>query len=539
MLSNKLENGITNNDINEWEDIRHYFLLLWHWTWLIGVIAVFFAGNTFFIFQRMTPVYETSTKVLVIAAPALQSTSYNSVLTSQNLVPTYADLLTNESVLSEVISRMGLAQSTISLAKMITVNPVPNTLTIKISVDGVDRDQIAQIANTLVTVFIEKINTIQSDRFTSSKDSLQNELTSIDALLQAALADEEAATDPVVKSQLDAKVLQYRSMYATVLTNYEQARLAEIQTTSSVVQVGQAGTSYLQVSPKTTIYTLVAGILGLLLAAGFVFLHDLFDNTIKSADEVTRVLKLPVLGIIYKHNTKDGLITQTEPFSPASNGFRSLRTNLQYADVDNPIRSILITSPSSAEGKSIISANLAVVLAQTDNRVTLIDADFHRPSIHECMNLSNSRGLTTFLSRSVISVDEILQPTQIGTLFVIAAGQDIPQNGTEILASKKMSETLKYLLAKNGMVILDTPPVLPVADTRILAPLVDGVLLVVQAGQTTLDATRQAVENLHRVNARIIGVVLNNVALKNLDYNQYYRNKDENKPRAKKLLNKK
>jgi len=521
MLSDKLEENTTNNN-KEWEDIRHFLSLLWHWTWLIILLGAVSAGSAYFIFQKMTPVYETSTKVLVIAAPAVQQTGNTSVLTSQNLVPTYADLVTNESILDEVISRLGLAQSTSSLASMIKVSPVVNTLTIKISVDGRDRAQIAQIANTLVAVFIEKINTIQYSRFTSSQENLQNELASIDNLLQGALAEEAAATDPVVKNQLDAKVLQYRSMYATVLTNYEQSRLAMVQATSNVVQIGLAGTSYQQISPKTRLYTLLAGLMGVLLAAGFLLARDAFDNTIKSADEIMRSLKLPVLGIIYKHSSKDGLIILTEPHSPTADAFRSLRTNLQYADVDHPIRSILVTSPTLGDGKSTVSANLAAVLAQGDLKVTLIDADFHNPVIHEYMNLSNTGGLTTLLGNSMISFKDILQPTLVGGLFVITAGEGNPPNATEILASKKMAATLDLLLKENSMVVLDSPPVLPVADARILAPLVDGVLLVVQSGQTTLDAARKALENLHRVNARVIGVVLNNINIKSSGYNSYY-----------------
>src|SRR5450759_1073726 len=137
-----------NPDEGEMSDIRHYFDLLWHWAWLIILLGVIGAGSAFLINRRMTPVYETSTKVLVIAAPALQTADYNSILTSQNLVPTYADMLTNESILGEVIKRLGLAQTTISLAQMISVSPVRNTSTIMISIDGADRAQIAQIGNT-------------------------------------------------------------------------------------------------------------------------------------------------------------------------------------------------------------------------------------------------------------------------------------------------------------------------------------------------------------------------------------------------------
>jgi non-specific protein-tyrosine kinase len=436
-------------------------------------------------------------------------------------------MLTNESILADVIKQLGLAQTTDSLAKLITVSPVINTSTIKISVVGEDSAQIAKIANTLVAVFIEKLNTLQSNRFTSTTENLQNELASIDRLLQSALANEAAATDPTVKSQLDATVIQYRSIYATVLTNYEQARLAEVQATSNVVQIDQAGTSYQQVSPKTLLYTLLAGLLGILLAGCFVFAQDAFDTTIKSAEEITRLLKLPVLGIIYKHTSLAGPVSQTQPRSPSSDAFRSLRTNLQYADVDRPIRSILVTSPSAGEGKSTVSANLAVVLAQSDHRVTLIDADFHHPVIHTRMHLPNIHGLTTLLGSPQITFENLLQPASEIGLSVITAGKVIPPNATETLASKKMVSILDILLEHGSMVVLDAPPILPVADARILAPLVDGVILVVQPGHTTLQSARQAVENLHQVKARIIGVVINQVELNHSRYGYYYNGHDK------------
>jgi polysaccharide biosynthesis transport protein len=540
MVSDKFEDNTPMNTEKVRDEIQRYLSLLWHWTWLIILICVVAGFGAFIISYRMTPLYETSTKVLVIASPVLQPATYNSNLNSQNLVPTYADMLTNESILAEVIKRLKLTQTTASLAKMININPVLYTSTIKISVDGPDPAQIAQIGNTLVAVFIEKIKALQSDRYTSTQGSLQKELASIDSLLQTALADEAAATDPVIKSQIDVKVLQYRSMYATVLTNYEQARLAEVQATSSVVQIDQAGSSYQLVSPKTFYNIFFASLLGLLLAAGFVLIRDALDNTIKSVDDVSHCLNLPVLGVIYRHTTNNGPVTKTDPRSPISDAFRSLRTNLQYVDVDHPIRSILVTSSISGEGKSTVSVNLAVALAQADNKVTLIDADFHHSVIHERMGFSNQRGLTTLLGRPLIILEDILQSDSVRGLSVITAGEAKPPNVTEILGSKKMAVVLGMLLNENDMVVIDAAPVLPVADARILAPLVDGVLLVVQSGVTARQTARQAVENLRQVKARIIGVVLNNVNLEMSHYDYYYGSDlaDKDKVKRERLNNK-
>jgi polysaccharide biosynthesis transport protein len=522
MLPGSFEDNSQINTEKVRGEIQRYLSLLWHWSWLIILVGIVAGFGAFIISYRMTPVYETSTKVLVIASPVLQPASYNSNLNSQNLVPTYADMLTNESILSEVIKRLKLPQTTASLSNMVKVNPVLYTSTIKISIDGPDPAQIGQIGNTLVAVFIEKIKALQSDRYTSTQGSLQKELASIDSLLQTALAEEAAATDPVIKSQIDVKVLQYRSMYATVLTNYEQARLAEVQTTSSVAQIDQAGSSYQLVSPKTIYNTLFAGLLGLLLAAGFVLVRDALDDTLKSVEDVGRYLNLPVLGVIYRHTIKNGPVTKADPRSPISEAIRSLRTNLQYVDVDHPIRSIMVTSPISGEGKSTVCVNLAVALAQADNKVTLIDADFHHSVIHELMGFSNRRGLTTLLSRPLIILEDIIQPDSVRGLSVITTGEAKPPNIAEMLGSKKMAVVLEMLLNENGIVVIDAAPVLPVADARILAPLVDGVLLVVHSGMTTRQAARHAVENLRQVKARIIGVVLNRANLEMAQYGYYY-----------------
>ncbi|HMD88222.1 MAG TPA: polysaccharide biosynthesis tyrosine autokinase [Anaerolineaceae bacterium] len=523
MPSNTLnDNQQIGYDNKQQDVVQHYLLMLWHWIWLILLLGAVSAGSAYFSLHRQTPVYVTSTKVLVIAAPSIQTTSQYSSLTNQNLIPTYADLMTNNSILTEVIKRLGLSQTTDSLNGMINVTPVVNTSTIMISVAGTDRTQIANIANTLVSVFIDKINTLQSDRFTSTQQNLQNELASLSQLLQKAIADENAASDPVTKAQLDNKVIQYRSMYDSILTNYEQAHLAEIQATSSVVQIDLAGSSYQLIKPIIFTNTLEAGIVGLLLGICLVFVMDALDNTFKSVDEIARTLKLPVLGVIYKHNNTAGPITQTEPRSPTSDAFRSLRTNIQYADVDHPIRSILVTSATPGEGKSMVSVNLAVVLAQANHQVTLIDVDYHSPVIHKRMNLSNGSGLTTLLDRPEIVFDDILKPTSLSGLSIITTGEIIPPNPSEILASKKMAAMMDMLLVMGNIVVLDSPPILAVADAAILAPLVDGVLLVVEQGRTTRQAVIQAIENLQQVKSRIIGVVVNQVEMKQSSYGYYY-----------------
>jgi polysaccharide biosynthesis transport protein len=522
MLSDPYENNKSMLDTVEVGDFRRHLYLFWHWTWLIALGGLVAAVSALLVSRQMTPGYETSTKLLVMEAPANRSADYNSILTSERLTRTYSDMMTNESIVGEVISRLALNISPADLVKDITVSPIRDTQLILITVSGADPSLIADIANTLVDVFIQKVKNIQGERFSNTRDNLQKEVVVMEKLLADTSAQKDAATDPADKDRLEAKVIQYRAMYASMLSSYEQARLAETQNTSNVVQVNTAQPPQIPVSPKTTTNTVLAGLLGMLMVAGIVYAMDALDDTLKTPDEVVNKLKLPVLGVIFSHPGNGHPVTEAEPRSPVSEAFRSLRTNIRYADVDHPIRSILVTSPTESEGKTTVSANLAVVLAHAGGSVVLLDADLRRPMVHRRFGLHNVVGLTNLLLRPDLSLDGALQSTSIPGLGVVTSG-DLPPNPSEILGSQKMVSLLDKLLQQDHMVVIDSPPVLPVSDAAILAPNTQGVLLVIQPGSTNVAAARQAIENLRHVNAHILGVVLNNVDLKASRYNYYYR----------------
>ena len=213
------------------------------------------------------------------------------------------------------------------------------------------------------------------------------------------------------------------------------------------------------------------------------------------------------------------LVTARSPRAAISEGFRSLRTNVQFASPDKPVRTIAVTSVLPAEGKTVIASNLAVVLAQRDHRVLLIDADLRRPSVHRMFGLANDVGLANvFLGASL---EEVIQPSVVPNLSVVTSGP-MPINPAELLDSRRMNELLTRFSDYADIVLFDTPPMGPLTDAVVLASKVDGAILVVWAGKTRRDVTQAALETLKKVGARPLGVVLNMIKPGVLDRYSYY-----------------
>ncbi|MBC7074983.1 MAG: CpsD/CapB family tyrosine-protein kinase [Syntrophomonadaceae bacterium] len=214
------------------------------------------------------------------------------------------------------------------------------------------------------------------------------------------------------------------------------------------------------------------------------------------------------------------LISSKSPKSPVAEAFRTLRTNLAFTGMDHSSRSILVTSPSPEDGKSAVAANLAVVLAQAGNRVILVDCDLRKPVQHKIFQVANDRGFTNCLVQAA-EIEEAVIKTGVDNLDLLTSGP-VPPNPAEILASKHMSNLLEHLLGKYDYVITDAPPLLAVTDAAILATQVDGVILVVRSANTRIDQAREAKNRLLKVNARLLGAVLNQVKVNSYGYQYYY-----------------
>lgn len=219
------------------------------------------------------------------------------------------------------------------------------------------------------------------------------------------------------------------------------------------------------------------------------------------------------------------MITVSAPNSTNAEQFNTIRTNIEFSNIDKELKSLVLTSATASEGKSTVSANLAVSFARQGKKVLLVDADLRRPTIQSTFSMTNPKGLTNFLTDSNISVNDIFYRTTVENLYVIPSGP-IPPNPSELLGSKKMAHLIEALAKAFDIVIYDAPPVLSVTDAQILSTKVDGTVLVVREKKVEKEAVRQAVHLLKHVNGRIIGTIVNDVHGDAEGYYGYYGKRD-------------
>jgi len=220
------------------------------------------------------------------------------------------------------------------------------------------------------------------------------------------------------------------------------------------------------------------------------------------------------------------LISVTNPKSPISEAYRTLRTNISFSAVDEDLRVIMVTSAGPGEGKSTTVANLAATYAQSDKRTVLIELDLRKPTVHKTFKLSNRLGISHVLTKQA-TLDEVIQDTDIPNLSAITAGM-IPPNPSELVGSKALGAILEQLKEQFDQIIIDTPPVLALTDAQLISTHCDGVVLVAEAGKVKRSALLDAKERLNIVKARIVGVVLNNAKRKvKDDYYYYYYGHEE------------
>jgi capsular exopolysaccharide synthesis family protein len=280
--------------------------------------------------------------------------------------------------------------------------------------------------------------------------------------------------------------------------------------------------------------------MGLFAGVGLAFFLENLDDSVKTPEDLRERLRVPLLGFVpevpirKKDVTADvspasyrGTLSATEPMSSMTEAFRNIRTSLFYSTPAGEVKSIAITSCSPAEGKTTVSTNLAIVIAQSGKRVLLIDCDLHRPSVNRVMGLNSEAGLTSVLVGEVGWRDTLrefgVDGSAVANLHVMTAGPDSP-NPAELLGSRAMIELIAEARSHYDWVILDTPPVLFVSDSTIVSALSDAVLLVVRAGTGHRSLLNRAREQLETVQSHILGAVLNGMSVSRVGrhYSNYY-----------------
>jgi capsular exopolysaccharide synthesis family protein len=512
-------------------ELRVYFSVIRHWLWLIVACTLLAAASAFLVTSRMTPVYSASATLLVHQPPSSgMSDYYTAIRASDLLAYTYSQMLGGRPVLEAAIARLELEEAPDALAKRVKVKLVPDTQLIQLSVEDTDPSRAALIANAIAEAFIAQIQALQAERYADSLASVQERIAELSTLTDETLAAIDAlgtprtAQEKAELARLETILAGYRSTYAMLQQNYEQMRLTAVQATDNVIVVETALAPARPVRPSKLVTTALAAIVGAMLAVGGGFLVEYLDDTIKTFDDVSRALGLGTLGAIGRlAKGEEELVVATQPLSPIAEAFRVLCTNIRFFSVDKPLRTLLVTSPDALEGKSITVANLAVAMVQTGLRVVAVDADLRRPRLHQLFGLELGEGLIGALLEE--RTDGRLQPALMEGLKVLPAGKMLP-NPAKWLGSRRMRKVLAELAEQVEVVLIDSPPVLSVADAAVLARAVDGVLLVLEAGHTRREAARRAVESLRQVGANLMGVVLNAVPTHNGSNYYYYSHQE-------------
>ena len=395
-----------------------------------------------------TPLYTSKTQLFVSTT---DSTSTSDVFQgsqfSQQRVTSYARLLTGEELAQRVIDRLDLDLSPRQLAQEISAAAVTDTVLIDITVTDPSPERAQQIAAAL------------GSEFTTFATELESTAS--------------GSASPV-------KV--------TVTDSPELASSAT--------------------SPQTARNTALGALVGLLVGAALAVARARLDQSVKGAGEATDLAGAPVVGLVLRDDalqTKHAIDRNSS--GPTAEAFRQLRTNLQFLNVDEPPKVIMISSAVPSEGKTTLAVNLALTLAEAGRAVTLVEGDLRRPRVTRYLGMVGGAGLTNILAGSADLAD-VLQPYGDGGLKVIAAGPT-PPNPSELLASSHMFKLVDDLRGTSDFVLIDAPPLLPVADASGLAVIVDGVVLSVRYGSTRKEQLQQARATLDQVGARTLGVVLN------------------------------
>jgi capsular exopolysaccharide synthesis family protein len=515
-------------------ELRAYVSILLKWWWLFLISMLLAAGISFVASQSTTPIYQSTTTVMV--GQSLKSTdpSTSDFLTSEKLAQTYSEIARRQPVLQATIEALNLPFAWQELKGNVGVRLVQGTQLIEISVKDTVPSRAQAIADELALQLIrqsptsaENVTTAQYTEFVQRQlgdlqikiDEGEARLASLERDLGTALSSEEAGKIQDQTATLQSQINTWQSNYAQLLDYLGQTSPNYL----SVVEPAQLPQSPIQ--PKTRQNVLLAAIVGLMIAGGVAFLIEYLDDTIKTPDDLAGGLGLVALGSIARlegESYPEKLITRQPEHSSADEAYRMLRSNVQFMANSTPLHTLLVTSAGPVEGKSITLANIGVVFAQNGLRTLLVDSDMRRPMLHRIFQLPNRTGLSNVLLAPVTQVNqEVIQSAGVANLQVITSGP-IPPNPSELVGSARMSQVIAELRDLADVVIFDSPPVLSATDAALLANRLDGTILVADAGRTRREAALRAVEQLQRAGANLIGGVLNRLQKKTGGYYYHY-----------------
>jgi capsular exopolysaccharide synthesis family protein len=351
-------------------------------------------------------------------------------------------------------------------------------------------------------------------QISEARKEVWNRITELETQISDIAQEVKQYTQENIPPELEAQASQAVSLWATLYEKYMSLRIAEAleQRGLEVIEVAEAG---VKVSPRVTRNTVLALFLGLILGVGLAFLVDYLDDTLKTREDFARYYGVSIIGEIARATPmgeeEREVIYFARPDSPAAEGFRNLRTNVQFLNLDGSTRLLMVTSSSPEDGKTSVAVNLGAALSEMGKKVLVVEADLRRPVIGKFLLEKAESGLSDVIMGTA-RLDEVVVKTGSENLHVLMSGAK-PPNPAELVSSQAMQGLLLRLREDFDYVIVDAPPVLAVSDAIAMAAMMDGVLVVASHNIATRDGARHTVEMLGKVDTRILGVVINNVEM--------------------------
>ena len=427
---------------------------------IILVIVIFLAGIVFYDKKIKVPMYSANTTIVLTQTNQAQEATItqNDLQINSKLVSTYSEIVKSKLVLQQVITNLNLDYTYKELYKNVSVENVQNTEILKISVRDKDPNNSAEIVNNIAKVFSKEVSKIYELNNVSIIDKAQ------------------------VPKDVSNNTLK-----------------------------------------RDMVLAIFAAIFG---SVALIFVIYYFDDTIKLTENLEEEIDMPVVAKIFKNDVNNKnhqveLLLDKYPKSVVSESIKTLRTNLQFSTVDEEFKTLLITSSIPNEGKSFISANLAVSFVQTGKKVLIIDCDMRKGRQHKIFKMSNTKGLSDLLIDDIANYSQYIKKTHLDNLYLMTRGT-IPPNPSELLNSKKNKLLIEKLKTKFHIIIFDGVPCNGLPDSIVMSTLVDKVLIVAREQFTPKSVLESTKDSLNKVGAPIAGIILNDINKKGSYYSKYY-----------------
>ncbi|HYN94481.1 MAG TPA: polysaccharide biosynthesis tyrosine autokinase [Pilimelia sp.] len=441
-------------------ELRDYLRAARHRWWLVLAVTALAVGLAALVNVRTPAQYAASVTFFVTTPNNGATSAYQGGLFSQQRVKSYADLLTSDRLAEGVLITTDVPLTVEAIRGRISAQAIPDTVLLQVTVTDGSADRAERLATAVASQFIRLVKDLETP---------------------------PGARTPAVKAEV----------------------------------IAGPRVDPRPVAPRPARNLAIALLLGIAAGIGAACLREALDTTVKSGESLPQLTGAPLLGVVPFDGAakRAPLVVAGSVGSPRAEALRQVRTNLKFLDVDNPVRTMVVTSAVPGEGKSCTATNLAIVLAESGRRVLLLDADLRRPRLADYLGLEGAVGLSNVLAGQATLADVTQQWGR--NLWVLPSGF-VPPNPSEMLGSQHMQDLLNQLREEFDTVIVDTPPLLPVTDAAVVATRVDGAILVTRSGKTTQSQATTAANAVRAVNARLLGCVLNMVKAKSSDAYHYY-----------------